>query len=193
MRLVRNQVVRCSECCADRCGRPAVLPADCLAARPKPQTSPRCPAGPDGAPPVWRTPERTQRVDPRRSAFDREGKGERTNEARLHKRRVPEEWNATRSGLCVDLVHRDRLEGGNVNSALLDDRRDPLRSATDAAPGLLGVLGVSVLGRSLPATCCAFTGRADGVDAPLPTASRCARKTGRGVRSGDKGSVHGQH
>ena len=45
----------------------------------------------------------------------------------------------------VDLIHRDRFEGGHVDAAFVEDRLHPLRGPSNAAPGLLGVLRVAVL------------------------------------------------
>ena len=45
----------------------------------------------------------------------------------------------------VDPIHRDRLEGGPVDAAFVEDRLHPLRGPSKAAPGLLGVLRVAVL------------------------------------------------
>ena len=45
----------------------------------------------------------------------------------------------------VDLIHRDRFEGGPVDAAFGEDRLHPLRDPSNAAPGLLGVLRVAVL------------------------------------------------
>ena len=45
-------------------------------------------------------------------------------------------------------IHRDRLESGQVDSALVQDRLHPLWPSSDAAPGLAGVLRVAVPGRS---------------------------------------------
>ena len=59
--------------------------------------------------------------------------------------------NGTLAGseLRVDLVHRNRLERRNVDPALLDNRRDPPRRASDAAPSVVRVLRIAVLGRAL--------------------------------------------
>ena len=49
----------------------------------------------------------------------------------------------------MDLVHRDGLEGGHIDSAFVDDGLHPLRGASDTAPGMVGILRVAVPGRSL--------------------------------------------
>ena len=40
----------------------------------------------------------------------------------------------------VDPVHRNRLEGGDVDSAVVKNCLDPLRGPADAAPGAFGAV-----------------------------------------------------
>ena len=61
-------------------------------------------------------------------------------------RRAPKETDPRTSG--VDLVHRNRLERRYVDPTLLDYRGDPLRRASDPAPGFVRVLRIAVLGRA---------------------------------------------